>query len=121
MNFFGAPNLAKTCQRINAATPSAVIDSLQGMRIITLEQSWSVMVRIVLYPPDWGNFVMKSIAIVWNGSECLGVMSQTKVLVRDGPIQSHFSTRETSAGHVPLFSLTGLGPDGLREIHVVTL
>ena len=74
MNFFGAPNLVKICQRISAATPSAVIDSLQGMRIIALEQSWSVMVRIMLYPPDWGNFVMKSIAIVWNGSECLGVM-----------------------------------------------
>ena len=74
MNFFGAPNLAKTCQRISAATPSAVIDSLQGTRIIALEQSWSVMVRIVSYPPDCGNFVMKSMAMVWNGSECSGVM-----------------------------------------------
>ena len=74
MNFFGAPNLANTCRRMSAATPSVVINSLQGMRIIALEQSWSVMVRIVSYPPDCGNFVMKSIAIVWNGSECSGVI-----------------------------------------------
>ena len=39
MNFFGALNLAKTCHMINAATPSAIIDSLQGIRIIALEQS----------------------------------------------------------------------------------
>ena len=32
-------------------------------------------------------------------------LSRTKVLVRDGPIQSHLVTRETSAGHVPLVSL----------------
>ena len=32
-------------------------------------------------------------------------LSQTKVLVCDGPIQSHLITRETSAGHVPLVSL----------------
>ena len=68
MNFFGAPYLEKTCCMINAATPSTVIDSLQGMRIITLEQLWSVMVRIISYPPDWGNFMMKSMAMVWNGS-----------------------------------------------------
>ena len=74
INIFDTPYLMKTCHRINAATPSTVIDSLQGMRIIALEQSWSIIVRIVLYPPDWGNFVMKSIAMVWNGSECLGVI-----------------------------------------------
>ena len=32
-------------------------------------------------------------------------LSRTKVLVRDGPIQSHLVTREISAGHVPLVSL----------------
>ena len=36
---YGVPNLANTCHMINAATPSAVIDSLQGIRIIALEQS----------------------------------------------------------------------------------
>ena len=39
MNFFGAPNLAKMYHMINVATPSAVIDSLQGIRIIAFEQS----------------------------------------------------------------------------------
>ena len=32
-----------------------------------LEQSVSMMVRIVSYPPDGGNFVMKSRAIVLKG------------------------------------------------------
>ena len=32
-------------------------------------------------------------------------VSQTKVLVRDGPIQRHLVTRETSAGRFPLDSL----------------
>ena len=39
MNFFGVSYLAKTCQRINTATPSAVIESLQGIRITAFEQS----------------------------------------------------------------------------------
>ena len=34
-----------------------------------------------------------------------GYLSQTKVLVRDRPIQSHLVTRETSAGRVPWVSL----------------
>ena len=34
-----------------------------------------------------------------------GILSQTKVLVRDGLIQSHLATRETSTGRVPLVSL----------------
>ena len=33
-----------------------------------------MIVRIVSYLPDFGNFVMKSIAIVWNGSPFTGVM-----------------------------------------------
>ena len=72
MNFFDALYLAKTCCRINTATPSAIIDSLQGMRNIALEKLWSVIVRLISYPPDWGNFMMKLMVIVWKGSECLG-------------------------------------------------
>ena len=34
-----------------------------------------------------------------------GILSQTKVLVHNGPIQSHLVTRETRTGHVPLASL----------------
>ena len=39
MNFLGAPYRVNTCFMINAATPSTVIDSLQGIRIIAFEQS----------------------------------------------------------------------------------
>ena len=48
-------------------TPSESIASLQGMNIDALEQSVSVIMRMVLYPPDSGSFVMKSKAIVSNG------------------------------------------------------
>ena len=41
--------------------------SLQGMKMDTLEQSVSVMVRIVSCPPEGGSFVMKSITMVLNG------------------------------------------------------
>jgi len=48
-------------------TPSKSIASLQGMKMDTLEQSMSVMVRIVSCPPEGSSFMMKSIAIVLNG------------------------------------------------------
>ena len=41
--------------------------SEQGRNIDALEQSMSVMVRIVSCPPDGGSFVMKSSAMVSNG------------------------------------------------------
>ena len=41
--------------------------SLQGMKTEALEQSVSVMVRIVSNPPEGGSLVMKSMAIVSNG------------------------------------------------------
>jgi hypothetical protein len=41
--------------------------SLQGIKMDALEQSVSVMVRMVSCPPDGGSFVMKSMAIVSNG------------------------------------------------------
>ena len=40
---------------------------LQGRKINALEQSVSVMVRMVSYPPDGGSFVIKSSAMVSNG------------------------------------------------------
>ena len=43
------------------------IVSLQGIKTDALEQSVSVMVRIVSNPPEGGNLVMKSMAIVSNG------------------------------------------------------
>ena len=40
---------------------------LHGRNIDALEQSVSVIVRMVSYPPDGGSFVMKSSAMVSNG------------------------------------------------------
>ena len=49
------------------ATPSELMVSLQGRKIDALEQSVSVMVRIVSYPPDNGSLVIKLSMIVSNG------------------------------------------------------
>ena len=48
-------------------TPSESIALLQGMNMDAFEQSVSVIVRMVLYPPDRGNLVMKSMAMVLKG------------------------------------------------------
>jgi len=48
-------------------TPSELIASLQGIKTDAFEQSVSVIVRMVLYPPDKGNLVIKSIATVSKG------------------------------------------------------
>jgi len=48
-------------------TPSESIASLQGMKTDAFEQSVSVMVRIVSYPPESGSLVMKSMATVLKG------------------------------------------------------
>jgi len=47
----------------NLTTPSAIIVSWQGIKIATLLQLWLVMVNIELYLLDFGNLVIKSIAI----------------------------------------------------------
>ncbi len=53
---------------IRSITPSAVIVSLQGMKIAALLQSWSVIIRIESYPWDLGSLTMKSMAITSKGS-----------------------------------------------------
>ena len=63
----GSPNLGKICRKNSSATPSAVIVSLQGIAISIFVQSWSVMVKMELYPADSGSFTIKSMDIVWNG------------------------------------------------------
>ena len=63
----GNLNLGKICRRNSSATPSAIIVSLQGIVISIFVQSWSVMVKIELYPADSGSFTIKSMDIVWNG------------------------------------------------------
>ena len=64
----GSPNLGKICCKNRSATPSAIIVSLQGITISIFVQSWSVIVKIELYPADSGSFTIKSIDIIWNGS-----------------------------------------------------
>ena len=52
--------------------------SEQGRKMDAFEQSVSVMVRIVLYPPDGGSFVIKSNAIVSKGRAfSAGVMGKS--------------------------------------------
>jgi hypothetical protein len=53
---------------------STGLPSMQGMSSTALVQLWSVMVRMVAYPHDLGSLVMKSTAMVPNGSECSGVI-----------------------------------------------
>ena len=48
------------------------------------------------------------------------VVSRTKVLVRDGPIQRHL-LQGKQAQDVSLWVPSGVGPDGPRENHAVTL
>ena len=56
------------CLVYKAAVSSALISFLQGMKCDILVQSWSVMVSMESKPCDSGSFVMKSNAIVLNGS-----------------------------------------------------
>ena len=64
----GSPKRLNTWVTKTAAVSSDVIASLHGMNSTVLVQSWSVTVRIELYPWDGGNFVMKFTAITSNGA-----------------------------------------------------
>ena len=73
--FEGSLNRGKICCRNSSATPSVVMVSLQGIVISIFVQSWSMMVRMELNPANSGNFMIKSMAIVWKGSASVnGVM-----------------------------------------------
>jgi len=48
-------------------TPSESIALLQGIKMDAFEQSVLVIVRMVLYPPDKGSLVMKSMVTVLKG------------------------------------------------------
>ena len=61
---FGTPNLGYTYQRYSPVTPFAVIVSWQGMKMAALLQSWSVIIKIVSYFPDFGSFTIKSMDTV---------------------------------------------------------
>jgi hypothetical protein len=67
MIFVGRPYLANTCLVYRAAVSSLDISSTHGMKMVAFEQSWSVTVRMELYPWDTGSLVIKSTATVLNG------------------------------------------------------
>ena len=58
----------KTCWRYNPVVSSAVISLRHGIKTAALVQSWSTTVRIESLPADTGSLVMKSRAMVSNGS-----------------------------------------------------
>ena len=68
MIFDGSLKHEKMCLRYSPAVSLAMISSLQGMNTAISVQSWSVMVKIESLPCDSGSFVIKSRAIVSNGS-----------------------------------------------------
>ena len=67
MILLGRPNLVKMCVMYRAAICSLEISSRHGMNMNTLEQSWSVIVRMESYPSDSGSLVIKSMATTSNG------------------------------------------------------
>jgi hypothetical protein len=67
MIFVGRPYLANTCRAYRAAVSSPDISSMQGMKIVAFEQSWSVTVSMESYPCDTGSLVIKSTATVSKG------------------------------------------------------
>ena len=69
----GSPCDGNMCLVYKATVSSALISSRQGIKCNILVQSWSVMVRMESKPCDSGSFVIKSNAIVSNGSaSCVG-------------------------------------------------
>jgi hypothetical protein len=63
--------------------PSESIVSLHGINRAAFEQSWSVIVKMVLYPLDSGSLTIKSRAKVWNGcASKIGVIGYSGGLVR---------------------------------------
>ena len=54
------------------------IVSLHRTKITAFEQLWSVTVIIESNPSETGNFVIQSIAMVWNGNaSSLGIIGNT--------------------------------------------
>ena len=58
----------KTCLRYSPAVSSAIISLQHGIKTAALVQSWLITVRMESLPSDSGSFVMKSRAMVLNGS-----------------------------------------------------
>jgi hypothetical protein len=82
MIFVGRPYLANTCLAYSANVSSLDISSTHGMKIVALEQLWSMTVSMESYPCDTGSLVMKSMATVSKGiASGLAQMSSSAALV----------------------------------------
>ena len=66
------PNHGIRCFRYLLATPGPSIILWQGMNFATLEHPWSMMMRILLYPSDFGRSVIRSIDTYWKGPSDAG-------------------------------------------------
>ncbi len=62
----GSPTNGNTHSKYSLVMLRAPISSLQGNRITTFMQSWSVTVSMESYPLEIGSLTIKSIAIVKN-------------------------------------------------------
>ena len=78
MMHLGMPYQGKRCWRYSSATPSLVISLLHGMNLVALENPWSTMVRLVLYPLDLGRSVIKSMEMYWKGPSSVRVSKWCK-------------------------------------------
>ena len=109
----GSPKREKMCLTYRDPIPSAIISSLQGMKIATFVQSWSVTVRTALYPCDMGSLVMKSSAMVSNGSTSgFGRMGTNGALV--GQL---FTLWRWHLAHPLTYSRTSLRSPGHQYTH----
>ena len=63
----GTPKCGDTQAANNSATPAAPIVWVQGKNRVALLTSWSVIIRMELYPFDGGRLTIRSNAMVENG------------------------------------------------------
>ena len=67
MMHFGMSKRGNKCLMYKVATPSPSMVLLHGMNLADLEHPWLTMVRMVLYFPDFGRLVIRSMEMYWKG------------------------------------------------------
>ena len=68
MIFMGRPNHWYTWSRYNWVIPGPEMFVVHGRKIAALEHPWLMIVNIALKPCLLGSPVIRSMAMVWNGS-----------------------------------------------------
>jgi hypothetical protein len=63
----GRPNHGTEWWRYSLATPGPSIIFVQGMNLAALEHPWLTIVRMLLYPSDFGKSVIRSMDMYWKG------------------------------------------------------